>query len=150
MTTIKSSRPRTATTSSPRASVATPNPPPVGPCSCDTRPKPNAYTAAPSRNSSASEPNATDAHAIGELVQKHKATLLLTTPTFCATYTRKCSAAEFASLRYVLVGAEKLRQPIADAFRQKFGVELLEGYGCTEMSPVVAVNAPNFSAGKDT
>ena len=95
-------------------------------------------------------PNPTDARAIGELVQKYKATLLLTTPTFCATYTRKCSAEEFASLRYVLVGAEKLRQPVADAFREKFGVELLEGYGCTEMSPVVAVNVPNFTAGKDT
>ena len=95
-------------------------------------------------------PNPTDARAIGELVQQHKATLLLTTPTFCATYTRKCSAGEFASLRYVLVGAEKLRQPVADAFLEKFGVPLLEGYGCTEMSPVVAVNAPNFSAGRDT
>ena len=95
-------------------------------------------------------PNPADAHAIGELVQRHKATLLLTTPTFCSTYIRKCAAQEFASLRYVLVGAEKLRQPVADAFREKFGVELLEGYGCTEMSPVVAVNAPNFSAGKDT
>lgn len=95
-------------------------------------------------------PNPTDARAIGELVLKHKATLLLTTPTFCSTYTRKCSAEEFASLRYVLVGAEKLRQPVADAFREKFGVELLEGYGCTEMSPVVAVNAPNFNSGKDT
>jgi acyl-[acyl-carrier-protein]-phospholipid O-acyltransferase/long-chain-fatty-acid--[acyl-carrier-protein] ligase len=50
----------------------------------------------------------------------------------------------------VLVGAEKLRQPVADAFREKFGVDLLEGYGCTEMSPVVAVNAPNFEAGKDS
>ena len=95
-------------------------------------------------------PNPTDARAIGELVHQHKATLLLTTPTFCSTYTRKCTAEEFASLRYVLVGAEKLRQPIADAFREKFGVQLLEGYGCTEMSPVVAVNAPDFSAGKDT
>ncbi len=95
-------------------------------------------------------PNPTDARAIGELVHQHKATLLLTTPTFCSTYTRKCSAEEFASLRYVLVGAEKLRQPVADAFREKFGVQLLEGYGCTEMSPVVAVNAPDFSAGKDT
>ena len=95
-------------------------------------------------------PNPTDARAIGELVQHHKATLLLTTPTFCSTYIRKCHAEEFASLRYVLVGAEKLRQPVADAFRQKFGVELLEGYGCTEMSPVVAVNAPNYSNGKDT
>jgi acyl-[acyl-carrier-protein]-phospholipid O-acyltransferase / long-chain-fatty-acid--[acyl-carrier-protein] ligase len=95
-------------------------------------------------------PNPTDARAIGELVQQHKATLLLTTPTFCSTYIRKCSAEEFASLRYVLVGAEKLRLPIANAFREKFGVELLEGYGCTEMSPVVAVNAPDFSSGKDT
>jgi acyl-[acyl-carrier-protein]-phospholipid O-acyltransferase/long-chain-fatty-acid--[acyl-carrier-protein] ligase len=95
-------------------------------------------------------PNPTDARAIGELVQKYKATLLLTTPTFCGTYTRKCSAEEFASLRYVLVGAEKLRQPVADAFREKFGVELLEGYGCTEMSPVVAVNVPDFNSGKDT
>ena len=85
-------------------------------------------------------PNPTDARAVGELVQKHKATFLLSTPTFCSTYTRKCSAEEFASLRYVLVGAEKLRQPVADAFHEKFGVDLLEGYGCTEMSPVVAVN----------
>ncbi|HEY4975679.1 MAG TPA: AMP-binding protein, partial [Steroidobacteraceae bacterium] len=95
-------------------------------------------------------PNPTDARAIGEMVQQHKATLLLTTPTFCGTYIRKCAAEEFASLRYVLVGAEKLRQPIADGFREKFGVPLLEGYGCTEMSPVVAVNVPDFSAGKDT
>ena len=95
-------------------------------------------------------PNPTDAKAIGELVAKHRATFLLSTPTFCSTYTRKCSREEFASLRYVLVGAEKLREPVAAAFREKFSVDLLEGYGCTEMSPVVAVNAPNFEAGKDT
>ncbi|HEY2017334.1 MAG TPA: AMP-binding protein, partial [Bryobacteraceae bacterium] len=89
-------------------------------------------------------PNPTDARAIGELVKKYQATLLLSTPTFCSTYTRKCTPEEFASLRYVLVGAEKLREPVATAFREKFGVELLEGYGCTEMSPVVAVNAPSF------
>jgi len=95
-------------------------------------------------------PNPTEAKAVGDLVQKYHATLLLSTPTFCSTYTRKCTAEQFASLRYVLVGAEKLRQPVADAFREKFGTELLEGYGCTEMSPVIAVNAPNFSAGKDS
>jgi acyl-[acyl-carrier-protein]-phospholipid O-acyltransferase/long-chain-fatty-acid--[acyl-carrier-protein] ligase len=95
-------------------------------------------------------PNPTDAKAVGELTAKYQATLLLSTPTFCAGYTRKCSKEEFASLRYVLVGAEKLREPVAVAFREKFGVELLEGYGCTEMAPVVAVNAPNFQAGKDS
>jgi len=92
-------------------------------------------------------PNPTDARPIGELIRKYKATLLLSTPTFCSTYTRKCSPEEFASLRYVLVGAEKLREPVATAFHEKFGVDLLEGYGCTEMSPVVAVNAPDFDDG---
>ena len=95
-------------------------------------------------------PNPTDAKAVGELVAKYHATFLLSTPTFCQGYTRKCSKEEFASLRFVLVGAEKLREPVAVAFREKFGVELLEGYGCTEMAPVVAVNAPNFQAGKDS
>ena len=87
------------------------------------------------------------ARAIAELVAKHRCTMLLSTPTLCSTYTRKCSREEFATLRFVLVGAEKLREPVAAAFREKFGVELLEGYGCTEMSPVVAVNVPNFEAG---
>jgi acyl-[acyl-carrier-protein]-phospholipid O-acyltransferase/long-chain-fatty-acid--[acyl-carrier-protein] ligase len=95
-------------------------------------------------------PNPADARGIGELVAKYRATLLLSTPTFCSAYTRKCSREEFASLRFVIVGAEKLREPVAAAFREKFGRELLEGYGCTEMGPVVTANAPNFEAGKET
>jgi acyl-[acyl-carrier-protein]-phospholipid O-acyltransferase / long-chain-fatty-acid--[acyl-carrier-protein] ligase len=89
-------------------------------------------------------PNPTDAKAISALVAKYRATLLLSTPTFCSTYTRKCAREDFASLRFALVGAEKLREPVAAAFHEKFGVELLEGYGSTEMAPVVAANAPNF------
>ncbi|HLY17540.1 MAG TPA: acyl-[ACP]--phospholipid O-acyltransferase [Bryobacteraceae bacterium] len=95
-------------------------------------------------------PNPTDARAVGELTARYHATFLLSTPTFCAAYTRKCAAEEFATLRFVLVGAEKLREPVAAAFREKFAIELHEGYGCTEMSPVAAVNAPDYVAGKDT
>lgn len=94
-------------------------------------------------------PNPADAKAVGELTEKYRASLLLSTPTFCATYTRKCAKEQLASLRFVLVGAEKLPEPVAAAFREKFGLELLEGYGCTEMAPVVAVNSPNFEAGED-
>jgi acyl-[acyl-carrier-protein]-phospholipid O-acyltransferase / long-chain-fatty-acid--[acyl-carrier-protein] ligase len=94
-------------------------------------------------------PNPTDGRAIGELVAKYHGTFLLGTPTICSGYTRKCSREEFATLRFVMVGAEKLRPEVAAAFQEKFGIELLEGYGCTEMSPVVAVNAPNFEAGRD-
>jgi acyl-[acyl-carrier-protein]-phospholipid O-acyltransferase/long-chain-fatty-acid--[acyl-carrier-protein] ligase len=94
--------------------------------------------------------NPMEAPKIGEIVAKHRGTLLVSTPTFYSSYTRKCTVEQFASLRFVLVGAEKLRESIANAFHEKFGLELLEGYGCTEMSPVVAVNGPNYDAGRDS
>jgi acyl-[acyl-carrier-protein]-phospholipid O-acyltransferase/long-chain-fatty-acid--[acyl-carrier-protein] ligase len=88
-------------------------------------------------------PNPVDAKTIGETVQKYKATLLISTPTFFAGYIRRCSAEEFRSLRYAIAGAEKLREPIAQSFKEKYGLDLLEGYGCTELSPVVSVNIPD-------
>jgi acyl-[acyl-carrier-protein]-phospholipid O-acyltransferase/long-chain-fatty-acid--[acyl-carrier-protein] ligase len=69
--------------------------------------------------------------------------MLISTPTFCQAYLRRCTREQFAHLKYAIVGAEKLREPLAAAFREQFGVPLLEGYGCTEMSPVVAVNRPD-------
>jgi acyl-[acyl-carrier-protein]-phospholipid O-acyltransferase/long-chain-fatty-acid--[acyl-carrier-protein] ligase len=94
--------------------------------------------------------NPAEAAKIGDLIARRKGTLLLSTPSFCASYSRKCAKEDFASLRFVLVGAEKLRESVARAFHEKFGLELLEGYGCTEMSPVIAVNGPSFEAGRDT
>jgi acyl-[acyl-carrier-protein]-phospholipid O-acyltransferase/long-chain-fatty-acid--[acyl-carrier-protein] ligase len=88
-------------------------------------------------------PNPTDAKTIGELSETYGVTMLISTPTFCGSYLRRCTPAEFARLRHAIVGAEKLREPLASAFREKFGVHLLEGYGCTEMAPVVAVNRVN-------
>jgi acyl-[acyl-carrier-protein]-phospholipid O-acyltransferase/long-chain-fatty-acid--[acyl-carrier-protein] ligase len=94
-------------------------------------------------------PNPTDAKVIGELVEKHKGTFLLGTPTFCGAYARKCTREQFASLRYIVVGAEKLREPLRQEFRETFGKELLEGYGCTELSPVVAINTPDVRDGRE-
>jgi acyl-[acyl-carrier-protein]-phospholipid O-acyltransferase/long-chain-fatty-acid--[acyl-carrier-protein] ligase len=88
-------------------------------------------------------PNPTDAKTIGETVQKYRATLLISTPTFYGGYIRRCTKEEFATLRYVIAGAEKLREQIATGFQEKFGVPILEGYGCTELAPVVSVNLPN-------
>jgi acyl-[acyl-carrier-protein]-phospholipid O-acyltransferase/long-chain-fatty-acid--[acyl-carrier-protein] ligase len=50
---------------------------------------------------------------------------------------------EFASVRYAIAGAERLREPIAKGYREKYGIDLLEGYGCTELAPVVSVNVPD-------
>jgi acyl-[acyl-carrier-protein]-phospholipid O-acyltransferase / long-chain-fatty-acid--[acyl-carrier-protein] ligase len=92
--------------------------------------------------------NPMDAKTIGEMAARHRATLMMATPTFYAAYTRKCTVEQFASLRLALVGAEKLREPLAREFREKFGIELLEGYGATEMAPVIAVNRPDAVDGR--
>ncbi|HXC63746.1 MAG TPA: AMP-binding protein, partial [bacterium] len=92
-------------------------------------------------------PNPLDAAVIGRLAGQYRATILLSTPTFCQAYVRKCAPEQFGHLRYAVVGAEKLRADQAEAFRGKFGVELLEGYGCTEMAPCVALNVPDVDEG---
>jgi acyl-[acyl-carrier-protein]-phospholipid O-acyltransferase/long-chain-fatty-acid--[acyl-carrier-protein] ligase len=84
----------------------------------------------------------TDARTIGELAEAHKATYFLSTPTFCQQYAQKIERRQFATLKYILVGAEKLRDSVANAFSAQFGIELLAGYGCTELGPGVAINTP--------
>jgi acyl-[acyl-carrier-protein]-phospholipid O-acyltransferase/long-chain-fatty-acid--[acyl-carrier-protein] ligase len=91
-------------------------------------------------------PNPLDATSISELVGKYSVTFLVATPTFLQAYMRRCLPEHFGSLEYVLVGAEKLPQRVSLAFEDIFGVRPLEGYGCTECSPVVAVNGPDFRA----
>jgi acyl-[acyl-carrier-protein]-phospholipid O-acyltransferase/long-chain-fatty-acid--[acyl-carrier-protein] ligase len=94
-------------------------------------------------------PNPLDAAVIGGLARRYRATILTATPAFHQAYVRKCAADDFASIRFALVGAERLRQELADAFREKFGRELLEGYGATEMSAVISVNVPNVEMGRE-
>src|SRR5579863_7538084 len=91
-------------------------------------------------------PNPLDTKVIGELVGQYRVTFLIATPTFLQAYMRRCSPESFGSLQYVLVGAEKLSDRIALAFEDTFGIRPLEGYGCTECSPVVTVNGRGFRA----
>jgi len=91
-------------------------------------------------------PNPLDSRVIGALINKYSVTMLLATPTFLNTYLRRCTAEEFGSLRFVMAGAEKLPERVAMAFEDHFGIRPLEGYGCTECSPVVSVNTIDFRA----
>jgi acyl-[acyl-carrier-protein]-phospholipid O-acyltransferase/long-chain-fatty-acid--[acyl-carrier-protein] ligase len=91
-------------------------------------------------------PNPLDARSIGALVSQYRITLLLATPTFLRAYTKRCAPEDFGSLRYVIAGAEKLPAQVSEAFEDQFGIRPLEGYGCTECSPVVAVNTMDYRA----
>ena len=94
-----------------------------------------------------------DAQAVGRAVQKYKLTILLATPTFMQAYLRRCAPEQFDTLRLAIVGAEKLRSDIADKFAEVMNgrIRLVEGYGCTELSPIVAINIGSsiLELGKD-
>lgn len=89
-----------------------------------------------------------DAKTIGPLVRDYAVTFLLATPTFLQLYLRGCTPEQFGSVRVAMTAAEKLPERLATAFEEQFGLRPLEGYGCTECSPAVTLNAPDFrSAG---
>jgi acyl-[acyl-carrier-protein]-phospholipid O-acyltransferase/long-chain-fatty-acid--[acyl-carrier-protein] ligase len=77
---------------------------------------------------------------IGELCKAHRCTGFLSTATFLRFYLRRCGVDDFRTLRILICGAEKLPPALALEFQQKFGVLPTEGYGCTELSPIVAAN----------
>jgi acyl-[acyl-carrier-protein]-phospholipid O-acyltransferase/long-chain-fatty-acid--[acyl-carrier-protein] ligase len=80
---------------------------------------------------------------IGELCSKYRCTIFLATPTFLRFCLRRCDPGDFRTLRILMCGAEKLPLALAEEFREKFNVQPLEGYGCTELSPVAAANVPD-------
>jgi len=88
--------------------------------------------------------NPLDAKRIGKIAHQYKATILMSTPTFLTSYIRRCNKKQFESLRIVIVGAEKLKDKIGASFKDKFGIQPMEGYGCSELSPIVSVNLPDF------
>jgi acyl-[acyl-carrier-protein]-phospholipid O-acyltransferase/long-chain-fatty-acid--[acyl-carrier-protein] ligase len=80
---------------------------------------------------------------IGELCRTYRCSIYLSTATFLRFCLRRCQPEDFRSLRILVCGAEKLPQTLAQEFQTKFRVCPVEGYGCTELSPVVSTNTPD-------
>lgn len=91
--------------------------------------------------------NPLDAKTVGKLAEKYGASIIMSTPTFLRTYLKRCTPEQFHRLDLVIVGAEKLPMELAEQFEKRFGVVPTEGYGTTELSPVVAFNVPAHRTG---
>lgn len=81
-----------------------------------------------------------DYEAVVSAIRKYKLSVLCSTPSFLNNYIRKAGQGDFSSLKIVILGAEKMNPMHVERFREKLGIEPIEGFGCTELSPIVSVN----------
>ncbi len=88
--------------------------------------------------------NPLDLKTVGELLEKRGVTLVVSTPTFMTHYIKRIPPQQFGGVQVVVSGAERLPDSTREAFKERFGVEPLQGYGTTECAPVVSVNVDDF------
>ena len=90
-------------------------------------------------------PDPTDSVMVGHMVHRYKATILFGSSTFFGLYIRakKLHSLMFSSIRMAIAGAEKLSPQVRQAFKDKFFLDIMEGYGTTEVAPVASCNLPD-------
>jgi acyl-[acyl-carrier-protein]-phospholipid O-acyltransferase/long-chain-fatty-acid--[acyl-carrier-protein] ligase len=82
---------------------------------------------------------------IPSIARKTAPTIMFGTDTFLIGYGRSAKDGDFDSVRMIVAGAEAVKPETRKLYRERFDARIVEGYGMTEASPVVAVNSATFS-----
>ncbi len=84
--------------------------------------------------------NPLDFKTIARIIKKDRPQLLVGTPFFLEGYARKSKPGDFSSVEMAVAGADKCPDSLRELYRSMHGIEIIEGYGATETSPVISVN----------
>ncbi len=88
-------------------------------------------------------PSPLETRALIDAVRDDGVTVLIGAPTFLRPLLRKAAPGDLRSLDLLVSGAEKLPEDLRSGFLERFHIEILQGYGLTETSPVSNVNQPH-------
>lgn len=89
--------------------------------------------------------NPLDYKKIPSIIREEKPTMITGTPSFFSGYIREAGPGDFASLRILVAGADKVPDRLREEFSSKQGKVLLEGYGTTETAPVISTNTLEYN-----
>lgn len=87
-------------------------------------------------------PNPLEFRAVCHAIREEGVTVMVGTPAFLAGYLQKSEPGTFQTVRLLISGADKCSESLRRAYWEKHRIIVLEGYGTTETSPVIAVNTP--------
>jgi long-chain acyl-CoA synthetase len=82
--------------------------------------------------------------AVIDVIRRHRisVTLMIASMYTAMLKTKRQGRDDLASIEYAVSGGEALPEQVYSSFRDRFGVELIQGYGMTEAAPVVSLNVP--------
>jgi benzoate-CoA ligase family protein len=90
-------------------------------------------------------PEKTRIERVAELVARHRPTIFFGVPTFYAALLQEFNrglAVELSSVRLAVSAGEPLPAEVFRQFRERFGIEILDGIGSTEMLHIFISNRP--------
>ena len=77
---------------------------------------------------------------VAKIIRETKPELLVGTPLFLEGYVKQSKPGDFSSIKLTISGADKCPDTLRTLFREKHDIEIFEGYGTTETSPVISAN----------
>lgn len=78
-----------------------------------------------------------------DAIRDEEVTVFVGAPTFVRPVLKKAAPGELRSLDLLVTGAEKLPDDLYKSFLATFNIEILQGYGLTETTPVANINQPH-------